>query len=141
MPARLQTFLACMYVVACCYTSGGGGSLMAVMTDNAGVHTQALNVVAEQYKNLGKRVHLKHLNAASYKLLDKATMLTNHFQYQQAEEVSVFRRRCFPSRWQLCDQPGPALLITFCVSSQIAEEVPIQAPHHFHVTSNRNIGV
>lgn len=89
MPARLQTFLACMYVVACCYASGPAGSLMAVMTDNAGVHTQALNVVAEQYKNLGKRVHLKHLNAASYKLLDKATMLTNHFQYQQAEEVSA----------------------------------------------------
>ena len=56
------------------------------VADFSGMHV--LNVLAEQYKSLGKTLHLRHLNATSTKLLRKADDLAEHFSYSEHEVAS-----------------------------------------------------
>lgn len=53
--------------------------------DFTGIH--AMNVLGEKYSRFGKRLHLRHLNVASLKILRKADKLTQHFTYDFTEEV------------------------------------------------------
>jgi len=46
-----------------------------------------LNVLAEQYKAMGKTLHLRHLNERSTKLLRKADDLAEHFSYDTVQEA------------------------------------------------------
>lgn len=62
------------------------------VADFSGMHV--LNVLAEQYKQLGKKLHLRHLNVSSTKLLRKADDLAEHFSYdvvvkEHAAEATV----------------------------------------------------
>merc|ERR1712228_210317 len=41
----------------------------------------ALNTVGEEYDNLGKTVHLRHINNKSHKLIAKANHLVKYFSY------------------------------------------------------------
>eukprot|EP00483_Globobulimina_turgida_P011348 UN11370 len=48
----------------------------------------ALNAIGEEYKTLGKKVHLKHINMKSHRLITKAHSLVKYFTYEH-EDISA----------------------------------------------------